>query len=122
MAVFLDRDGVLNEVRGSGRHSLPPRSLNELRIVPEATGAMERLHDAGFTLIMVSNQPDVARGSMSADTVLEITGAVVAELGLDDTRISASTTVRTAPRVGNRARVPCTKLPVTGVSISRAAG
>jgi D-glycero-D-manno-heptose 1,7-bisphosphate phosphatase len=84
VAVFLDRDGVLNEVRGSGRHSLPPRSLNELRIVPEATGAMERLHDAGFTLIMVSNQPDVARGSMSADTVLEITGAVVAELGLDD--------------------------------------
>ena len=33
---------------------------------------------------MVSNQPDVARGSTSADTVLEITGAVVAELGLDD--------------------------------------
>ena len=45
---------------------------------------MERLHDAGFTLIMVSNQPDVARGSMSAETVLEITGAIVAELGLDD--------------------------------------
>ena len=45
---------------------------------------MERLHEAGFTLIMVSNQPDVARGSMSAETVLEITGAIVAELGLDD--------------------------------------
>jgi D-glycero-D-manno-heptose 1,7-bisphosphate phosphatase len=84
VAVFLDRDGVLNEVRGTGRHSLPPRSLNELHIVPEAAGSMERLHDAGFTLIVVSNQPDVARGSIGAETVLEITGAIVAELDLDD--------------------------------------
>jgi D-glycero-D-manno-heptose 1,7-bisphosphate phosphatase len=84
VAVFLDRDGVLNEVRGSGRQALPPRSMDELRIVPEAAGAVERLREAGFMLIVVSNQPDVARGSLSRSDALEITAAVVAELGLDD--------------------------------------
>src|SRR5262245_38089554 len=82
-AVFLDRDGVLNEVRGSGDEALSPRSVDEIRIVPSARQAVARLRAAGFMLIVITNQPDVARGTMSRERALEITEFVVRELGLD---------------------------------------
>src|SRR5262245_59744540 len=72
-AVFLDRDGVLNEVRGSGSRSLPPQSVGEVRMVPSAEESVARLRAAGFCLIVVSNQPDVARGTMSRKVALGIT-------------------------------------------------
>jgi D-glycero-D-manno-heptose 1,7-bisphosphate phosphatase len=83
-AVFLDRDGVLNEVGAPGSPSLPPRSVDEVRIVPSAATAVGRLRAAGFSLIVITNQPDVARGSMSRDDALEITEFVARELELDD--------------------------------------
>ena len=61
-AVFLDRDGVLNRaVIRSGRPH-PPASLEELEIVPQARASLQRLKEAGFVLIVLTNQPDVARG------------------------------------------------------------
>src|SRR5688572_2321923 len=68
-AVFLDRDGVLNHaiVREGKPH--PPRDLGELRIVDEAAPALQRLRDAGYRLIVVTNQPDVARGTTTRETV-----------------------------------------------------
>jgi len=61
-AAFLDRDGVLNRaiIRSGKPH--PPASLEELEIVPEAGEALQRLKEAGFALVVVTNQPDVARG------------------------------------------------------------
>lgn len=83
-AVFLDRDGVLNEVTGTGDASIPPRSTDDVVITSDARLAVSRLRDAGFVLIVVTNQPDVARGQQSRDGALAITEHVVDELGLDD--------------------------------------
>ncbi|MSU34515.1 MAG: HAD-IIIA family hydrolase [Pedosphaera sp.] len=58
-AVFLDRDGVLIE----DVHLLT--RADQLRILPGVPRALERLHEAGFQLVVVSNQPVVARGLVS---------------------------------------------------------
>jgi D-glycero-D-manno-heptose 1,7-bisphosphate phosphatase len=46
--------------------------LDELDVYPEAAPSLRRLQAAGFTLVVVTNQPDVARGKQSKDVVHEI--------------------------------------------------
>ena len=71
-AVFLDRDGVLNAVRMEDGRPYPPRTINELRILDGVSEALKKLHSAGFLLIVVTNQPDVARGSATKESVDDI--------------------------------------------------
>ena len=68
-AVFLDRDGVINRAVVRGGKPYPPASMGELEILPDVPGALARLHQAGFRLIVVTNQPDVARGTRSRESV-----------------------------------------------------
>ncbi len=63
-AVFFDRDGVVNElvpdpVSGSPESPLDPE---QVRLIPGAAAALRRLHDAGYVLAGVSNQPAAAKG------------------------------------------------------------
>lgn len=84
-AVFLDRDGVLNRAYPDGRSTRPPRSLDELEILPGVAEALQRLQTAGYALVGVSNQPDLARGLASAAAVAELNAALLARLpGLVD--------------------------------------
>jgi len=55
-AVFLDRDGTINEDIGY------PRSMADIRIFPESFEAIRRLNEAGFYVIVVTNQSAVGRG------------------------------------------------------------
>jgi D-glycero-D-manno-heptose 1,7-bisphosphate phosphatase len=64
-AVFLDRDGVLNQAFVRDGVPTPPRSLEEFRILPGVATACSELRRAGFVLVVVTNQPDVARGRQS---------------------------------------------------------
>ena len=68
-AVFLDRDGVLNEALVRGGVPTPPRSLEEFRVLPGVARACADLKRAGFVLVVVTNQPDVARGMLTAAEV-----------------------------------------------------
>jgi D-glycero-D-manno-heptose 1,7-bisphosphate phosphatase len=82
-AVFLDRDGVLNRsfVRDGKPH--PPASLDQLEILPGVPEACGNLRSAGFLLILVTNQPDVARGTARREDVAEMNDVVVQRAGLD---------------------------------------
>jgi D-glycero-D-manno-heptose 1,7-bisphosphate phosphatase len=77
-AVFLDRDGVINRALVREGKPYPPRSLAELEILPGVAEALARLHAAGFQLIVVTNQPDVARGTQTREAVEEIHAALLA--------------------------------------------
>lgn len=55
-AVFLDRDGVLVDDVG------PLVRSCDVRVLPGVAEALALLHDAGFTLVVVSNQTAVSRG------------------------------------------------------------
>jgi D-glycero-D-manno-heptose 1,7-bisphosphate phosphatase len=83
-AVFLDRDGVLNRaiVRDGRPHA--PKSLAEFEILPSAGAELTRLKASGYLLIVVSNQPDVARGTLNRDTVEEMNAALARSLPIDD--------------------------------------
>ncbi|HEV8269253.1 MAG TPA: HAD family hydrolase [Thermoanaerobaculia bacterium] len=64
-AVFLDRDGVLNANRVEGGTTRPPESADALEILPGVPEALAKLRAAGFALVVVTNQPDVARGKQT---------------------------------------------------------
>jgi D-glycero-D-manno-heptose 1,7-bisphosphate phosphatase len=61
-AVFLDRDGVLNRPSVRDGRPYPPADLKELELYEDAIVGCTRLKNAGFLLVVVSNQPDVGRG------------------------------------------------------------
>jgi len=83
-AIFLDRDGVLNHAIVKEGRPFPPSSLAEVRIIEGVKKALQDLHAAGFLLIVVTNQPDVARGTMAGSVVKEINDFLKQELLLDD--------------------------------------
>jgi D-glycero-D-manno-heptose 1,7-bisphosphate phosphatase len=83
-AVFFDRDGVLNEaiIRNGKPH--PPRDLSELVITRGALAALEALkREGGLLLVVVTNQPDVARGAISRADIDKINAQLSAILPLD---------------------------------------
>lgn len=83
-AVFLDRDGVLNRAVVRDNKPFSPASLAELEIVPEAGAVLARLKEAGYLLIVVTNQPEVARRTITREQVAEINEALAAALPIDD--------------------------------------
>jgi len=85
-AVFLDRDGVLNVALERDGRPHPPAGPAELVVLPGVPEALARLKAAGFLLVVVTNQPDVARGATSPAAVEAIHAALRAALPLDDVR------------------------------------
>ena len=83
-AVFLDRDGVLNEPIIRNGKPYGPTQLAELQIPAGTAEALARLKARDFLLLVVTNQPDVARGVQKRDTVDQIAHRLRAELPLDD--------------------------------------
>jgi D-glycero-D-manno-heptose 1,7-bisphosphate phosphatase len=85
--VFLDRDGVLNEavVRDGRPH--PPASLDDLVIRPGVVDACRRMSAAGALLVVVTNQPDLARGTAAPDEIDAINAHLTSILCLDAVRV-----------------------------------
>ena len=63
-AVFLDRDGTIVKATVCNGRPFSALSMEEFKILPEAKGCCDRLKAAGYELIVVTNQPEVARGNM----------------------------------------------------------
>ena len=82
-AVFLDRDGVINRAFIRGGTPYPPVSLRDLEILPHVPEALRALKAHGYSLVVVTNQPDVARGAASRELVDGIHEQLKGELGLD---------------------------------------
>jgi D-glycero-D-manno-heptose 1,7-bisphosphate phosphatase len=79
-AVFLDRDGVLNQpVIRDGKPFAPTR-VEDVEIYAGLREQLQRLKDRGFFLIVVTNQPDVVRGTTSRETVDGINRTIAREI------------------------------------------
>ena len=83
-AVFLDRDGVVNKAVVIHQKPYPPANLNELEILPDVALALNNLREEGYKLIVVTNQPDVARGKVALETVKEINSSLQKQLPIDE--------------------------------------
>jgi D-glycero-D-manno-heptose 1,7-bisphosphate phosphatase len=68
-AVFLDRDGVLNRpvVRDGRPH--PPARVEDFELYKDVAEGCERLKAAKFLLVVITNQPDVGRGTQSREVI-----------------------------------------------------
>jgi D-glycero-D-manno-heptose 1,7-bisphosphate phosphatase len=82
-AVFLDRDGVINRAVIRDGIRCPPLSLQDLVILPRVSEALDALKARGYALVVVTNQPDVARGTSSRRAVDLIHAKLQEELSLD---------------------------------------
>jgi D-glycero-D-manno-heptose 1,7-bisphosphate phosphatase len=86
-AVFLDRDGVINRPVIRAGKPYPPATDLELEVLPGVPEALARLHEAGFRLVVVTNQPDVARGTQRRDVIDRMHARLGAALPIDDFRV-----------------------------------
>ncbi len=65
LAVFIERDGILNQARIEGQHQVSPLALAEFHLNMEAIPLLKRLRAAGLVLIVTTNQPGLSRGYQS---------------------------------------------------------
>ena len=61
----MERDGILNHVRVERGQQVAPTTLADFRINTAALGPLMQLKEAGYTLIVTSNQPGLSRGYQS---------------------------------------------------------
>ena len=78
-AVFLDRDGTLNSQVIRDGKPYPPATLEDFTLIEGVANGCARLREAGFTLVVVTNQPDVGRG-IQKRTIVEAMNARLREL------------------------------------------
>ena len=91
-AVFLDRDGTINDNvfnPVSGRWEAP-LSVDQLKLADGAAAALRDLQDAEYALILVSNQPNYALGKASLESMQAIHNALVAALEREGVRLTAA--------------------------------
>ncbi len=81
-AVFLDRDGVVNELVYYEEHGIidSPCTAAQFRLIPGVGESIRRLREAGYTVALTSNQPGIAKNHMSLAAFEEIKQKMRAEL------------------------------------------
>lgn len=83
-AVFLDRDGVLNRPLVRDGRPYPPLSVADFELYDDVAEGCARLKAAGFLLIVVTNQPDVGRGTQMRAQVDEMHEKLLSALPMLD--------------------------------------
>ena len=99
-AIFLDRDGTIMK---EGEYLRDPA---QVEVFPEAVKALKRLLDAGFVLIIVTNQSGVGRGYFTMDDVDKVNARVTADFARGDVRFQKIFIAPEAPGQPSRGRKP----------------
>lgn len=86
-AVFLDRDGVINQPIVRDGKPYPPDRVEDFEIIPGVSEACRSLKAAGFLLVVVTNQPDVGRGTQTEETVRRMNDVMCAQLPIDHVEV-----------------------------------
>ena len=110
-AVFLDRDGTINEEVGY------LKSLDMLKVIPGAGAAIRRLNAAGFKVVIITNQSGVARGYFPESLVHEAHALLTATLRKDGATIDGIYYCPHHPTAGNsKHTIQCDcRKPATGL-------
>jgi D-glycero-D-manno-heptose 1,7-bisphosphate phosphatase len=82
-AVFLDRDGVINEAVIREGKPYPPATLSDVKISENFEYVLQKLKAKGFVIVGITNQPDVARGLQTRAAVEEINQHLLKKLPIE---------------------------------------
>ena len=84
-AIFLDRDGVVNEIiyEIDGR-IMSPATIEQLKIIKGVKESIHKLKEIGFKIIVITNQPGIALGYLSKEKLEQINGFLKRDLGIDE--------------------------------------
>jgi histidinol-phosphate phosphatase family protein len=104
-AVFLDRDGTINEHVGGY-----VKGVDDFRIMPDALEALRLLSETEYKVIVVTNQSAVGRGLMSLDALEEIHEGMLSDVQASGGRIDAVYVCAHKPGDGCGCRKPKTGL------------
>jgi D-glycero-D-manno-heptose 1,7-bisphosphate phosphatase len=125
-AVFLDRDGLINELVEDSVSGLPesPSRPEDVRLAPDAVEALRTLRGLAVPLIVVSNQPNAAKGKNTLEELEAVHEAVVgllddAGLSIDDYRYCYHHPDGTHPELG---RACSCRKPEPGLILEAASG
>jgi D-glycero-D-manno-heptose 1,7-bisphosphate phosphatase len=113
-AVFLDRDGTINEECDYLFRS------EDCRFIPGAAEAIRRLNAAGFQVIVVTNQSGVARGFYGVDDIVSLHAWITEQLAAAGARIDAWYYCPHHPEYGGDNDCNCRK-PFPGMLLQAAA-
>jgi D-glycero-D-manno-heptose 1,7-bisphosphate phosphatase len=83
-AIFLDRDGVINKVVFRDGLPVSPRSIEEFVLNEGIREAVSEFRKHGFKIIVITNQPDIARGRVTLEVLDGMTRQMRQELPIDD--------------------------------------
>jgi D-glycero-D-manno-heptose 1,7-bisphosphate phosphatase len=90
-AIFLDRDGVINELVYYEEHGLldSPSTIKQFKMFPWVGESISKFHELGYKVIIISNQPGIAKGHFSYDLFEKMKGKMRSELALQGDSIDA---------------------------------
>lgn len=103
-AIFLDRDGTINEYVGF------LRNIEEFRLLPGVTDAIKKINESGYLAIVVTNQPVIARGEVTREELEEIHHKMETLLGMDGAYVDAIYYCPHHPHKGYEGEVPELKI------------
>jgi len=90
-AVFLDRDGTINEIVAFPELGLLDSPLNaeQFSLLPGAAEAIRILNRLGLEVVVASNQPSMAKGKMTLDAFETVRAKMREQLAMNDARVDA---------------------------------
>ncbi len=87
-AIFIDRDGTLNEMVYDRTHGTmdSPRRPDQVALMPGAAEFLKQLRDAGYFLVVVTNQPGLAKGTLTMEELEAVNARIAKLLGASGAR------------------------------------
>jgi D,D-heptose 1,7-bisphosphate phosphatase len=84
-AVFLDRDGVINDIIFHQEMGIieTPFTVDQFKIKKGVAKAIQKINKLGYKVIVASNQPGLAIGNFTEETLLGMTGKMISEIKKD---------------------------------------
>jgi D-glycero-D-manno-heptose 1,7-bisphosphate phosphatase len=86
-AIFLDRDGIINEVVFRGENNIKPIApwgIEEFKLIQNIKSPLIKLRKMEFHLFIVTNQPDISKGILKRSTVKKMNDIILNELPIDE--------------------------------------
>ena len=85
--IFLDRDGVINKDPGGWTEHSYVTHWEYFKFLPNSVKALKMLNDAGYDIVLISNQGGISKGYYSEDKLREINKKMIAEIGKKGAKI-----------------------------------